>query len=407
MSQRVVRSRRPDASEALHYDNTYVPQALHRFIAHNQSFLPAPDNLYAADHKPRLEEAKRLLGRAVTDWSRSADGRGAAWDPNVFPRRTLRDNGSLIGVDFLQNLVPGERKDWDGDLPMPLDPDGTYSTLSSFATFAFMLQNDLWNFVSPRIDLHVLTKGLDEFNTDGRRPRFMGSELVTYVHTEHNLDAYIRALIASDAFRTAVNSPMRAGATMRRIVVPILLTGHYQVFGWDRVFLSPGVVHDRLFVMTSMLPEVFPIDPHASENIMREFSKQLVDGGFIQKLPEITPYPGAGYALRDVSLRSEFNDTGCFQLSMLYTFFLAMSEDINTPNPSFLNTSVWNAFRASFEVYQRRLIGLLEAHAAHNIPLLFGPSWNAQFLNIRDARLSDTDGHQYVYSSENGWMLKH
>ncbi len=191
---------------------------------------------------------------------------------------------------------------------------------------------------------------------------------------------------------------------MRRIVVPILLTGHYQVFGWDRVFLSTGEVHDRLFVMISMPPEVFSIDPHASENIMREFSKQLVNEGFVHKVPEITPYPGAGFALRAVSCSPEFSDTGCFHLSMLYTFFLAMLEDINTPNQALLNTSVWNAFRASFELYQTRLIGLLEAHAAHNIPLLFGPSWNTQFLNIRDARLSDTEGNQYVYSSENGWM---
>jgi hypothetical protein len=399
----VRRSRRPDAAQAAKNDAVIVPNALRRFIALYQSFLPAPDNLFSEDQKKRLEILRAKMRRAALSWCRSAPLRGATWDENVFPRLAYRENGRLLGFDFLRVHVPGAMQDWSDDLPMALDSDGMYSTLSSFATFAFLLQNDLWNCVSPRIDLHVLTKGVREFNTDGNRPNFMKTELVTYVHTAHNLDAYISALIESDAFRAAARSPLRPGASMRRIVVPILLTGHYQVFGWDRVPLPDGNVHDRLFVMTSMPQTALLTDPKAADNIMRELCHQLVAGGFVSKTPEITPYPGAGHAMRAITFSEPFRDAGCFYVSMLYTFFLAMAEDINAPNEAFLQPSVWNAFRAGCEVYQRRTVGLLEAHADIEAPVLLGPSWDAKFINIRDARLASTDGTQYAYSSGNGW----
>ena len=400
----VLRSRRPDAQQAITRDSKCVPQELQRFIAQYQSFLPAPENLYSDDQKPRLERVMRIMRSAILSWCRSAALRSATWDANVFPRLALRENGRLLGFDFLRNLVPGEMAEWSTDLPMAMDPDGTYSTLSSFATFAFMLQNDLWNCVSPRIDLHVLAKGVREFNHNNKRPRFMGGELVTYVHTEHNIDAYISALIASDAFHNAINSTPRPGALMRRIVVPILLTGHYQVFGWDRVFLPNENVHDRLFVMSSMPQDALSTDPRAAENIMHELCRQLIDGGFIHKAPEITPYPGAGHAMRAITRAPEFRDAGCFYVSMLYTFFLAMAEDINTPSEAFLQRSVWNAFRASCEAYQRRTLGLLEAHANIGAPVLLGPSWDAKFINIRSARLASTDGARYAYSSADDWV---
>ena len=402
---RVLRGRRPDAVQAIASDAEFVPQALRRFIAMYQSFLPAPDNLYSDDQKQRLKTLMPIMRSAVLSWCRGAALRSATWDANVFPRLALRENGRLVGFDFLRFFVPGEMDEWSSDLPMALDPDGTYSTLSSFATFAFMLQNDLWNCVSPRIDLHVLTKGVREFNHDNRRPMFMGQQLVTYVHTEHNINAYISGLLESDDFLGAIRSPLRPGASMRRIVVPILLTGHYQVFGWDQVFLEKGKVHDRLFVMTSMPPEAFQIDPNASANIMRELSKQLVERRFVREVPEITPYPGAGHALREITRSLRFRDTGCFHVSMLYTFFLAMAEDINTPSKAFLQHSVWNAFRTSCDAYQHRTLALLEAHAEISAPVLLGPSWDAKFINIRSARLASTDGAQYAFSSADGWTV--
>ena len=399
---RVTRSRRPDADQAIAHDAEFVPLALQRFIAQYQSLPPASDNLYSDDQKTQLERLMQVMRRAVLKWCRTAALRSATWDDNVFPRLALRENGRLVGFDFLRNFVPGEAE-WSSDLPMAQDTYGTYSTLSAFATFAFMLQNDLWNCVSPRIDLHVITKGVREFNHNAKRPRFMGGQLVTYVQTDLNIDAYISGLIASDAFRDATNSPRRPGAVMRRIVVPIILTGHYQVFGWDRVFLTNGKVHDRLFVMSSMPQDALHTDPRAAENNMHEFCRQLIEGGLIHGAPEITPYPGAGHALREITRSPEFVDLGCFHLSMLYTFFLAMAEDINTPSEEFLRLRVWHAFRDSCDAYQRRTLCFLEAHAIIEQPVLLAPSWDAKFINIRSARLASIDGTKYAYNSADGW----
>ena len=48
---------------------------------------------------------------------------------------------------------------------------------------------------------------------------------------------------------------------------------------------------------------------------------------------------------------------------------------------------VWHSFRAGYMCYEERLLRLLEAHSARGEPVLLGASWDATFLNVRDARL--------------------
>ena len=258
----------------------------------------------------------------------------------------------------------------------------------------------------------MLTKGLREFNQ--RPPLFADppisrpQRLVTYVHSETNLSYYIAALLASNAFLEAAQTPYRNGRLLRHIVVPVLLTGHFQVFGWDRTWDqdSGQPVHDRLFVMTSMPHDVFPIDPHASDDILAEFRRQL--GGACMPNTELTPYPGAGRVLRAIAKREEFFDLDCFYLSMLYTFFLAMVEDINSPDTAawLTQSKVWCAFREGYMRYEERLLFMLEYYSTDHWPVLLGPSWGDAFLNIRDARVvTQYDGYAYRYTWDEGWLL--
>ena len=61
--------------------------------------------------------------------------------------------------------------------------------------------------------------------------------------------------------------------------------------------------------MTSMPHDVFPIDPHALDNMLEEFQLQL--GGAFMLNTELTQYPGAGTLLRAMSKTKEFLGLSC------------------------------------------------------------------------------------------------
>ena len=316
-----------------------------RFIAALQTLriTPSQSSTFIQTHCPRFAAVAEAQRYAVQRWVPEGQ-RSVTWDAQFFPRQALRENGQLLGFDFLRNLVPGEVQTYSDYFPAPYGPDGSHGPLSTFPTFAFMLQSELPSHTSPHIDLHVLTKGLREFN---QSPQFFADppssrprRLVTLVHSETNLSDYIAALLASNTFLEAAQTPYCNGRLLWRRVVPVPLTGNFQVFRWDRAWDQDTgqPVHDRLLVMTSMHHDVFPIDPHASDNTLAEFRRQL--GGACMSSTELTPYPGAGTVLLAMSKTKEFFDLDCFYLSMLYTFFLAMVEDINSPDTAAVQRSM-------------------------------------------------------------------
>ena len=152
------------------------------------------------------------------------------------------------------------------------------------------------------------------------------------------------------------------------------------MFGWDRVWGADGApVHDRLFVMTSMPPEIFPIDPRALDNLLAKLWRQLGDACLPHT--ELTPYPGAGTVLRALSKSPAFMEMDCFYLSVLYTFLLGILEDINDPDTAawHARSDVWQRFRAGYMCYEERLLRLLEAHSARGEPVLLGGAGTRRF----------------------------
>ena len=415
MSTRVVRSSNPQARESLRFDAAFVPGAVQQFIAAYRRLPPPPASLYKPENEQRFKKLTAAARRAIMQWCRAAPYRSMTW-PSVFhPRVALQEQGQLIGFDMLYHSEkpdPGEGPDY----PMVLDAFGTYSTVGAYPTFIFMLQNELQRHTSPRINLHVLSKGVRAFNKQEKPPVLRNPDtglmekLFVYVHTELNLDAYIGALIASEAFLMAAHEGYVVGKPRRRIVVPVLLTGHFQVFGWDRTFdtTTGAPLHDLLFCMTSMPPYVFPIDPHASDNILLELKKQLLDAQLL--LPnnhQLMPYPGGGIVLRAMTDKGEFEDSGCFFLGVLYTFYLAMVEDLQADvEPAFAQDAVWNTFRSGYALYEQRLLHFLEAHLENSEePVLLSSAFADTFLNIRSAQLlTPNTGYTYQYTWEHGWI---
>ena len=218
---RVLRDHCPDAYEARQRDREFVPDAMRRFFkfAANKPLMmirPEP-SMFVPDHRPRFQRVTDELPRAVLGWTRSAPPgvRTASWDAEVFPRQALREDGRLLGFDFLRLRGPGYEN--SSDYPASYDAEGSHGPVSTFPSYAFLLQTELAAHTSPRIDLHVLTQGVRQFNPhppmskNHLDPSDKGEPLTTYVHTETNLREYIAALLASHAFREAAQTPYRAG----------------------------------------------------------------------------------------------------------------------------------------------------------------------------------------------------
>ena len=144
-STRVLRSRRPDASDAKERDADFVPVAVQRFVAALQTLrvTPSPSSTFIQTHRPRFAAVAEAQRYAVQRWIRPIrEGQqSSTWDAQFFSRQALRENGQLLGFDFLRNLVPGEVQAYSDDFPAPYGPDGSHGPLSTFPTFAFMLQS--------------------------------------------------------------------------------------------------------------------------------------------------------------------------------------------------------------------------------------------------------------------------
>ena len=155
---------------------------------------------------------------------------------------SMNSHRHRVGVDFFLHQVNPEEQDWPTEYPMAPMDEPVYSTLYTYSTYAFLLQNEVFRHIVPSIHLQVLCKGLREFNENGVRPLFPNpetnkpEELIMYVHSELNLVSFLKELLQSEAFKRAIRVPPPSSQTrVQRIVVPIIMLEHFQAFTWDRV----------------------------------------------------------------------------------------------------------------------------------------------------------------------------
>ena len=374
----------------------------------------APLTMFHPDHHTRfanLEPSERIIARA---WTTRMGYRPLRKDM-YFPRRVIEDaQETVVGFEYLNIHLDDE---WEPDHPTLFDASGSHGTYSTYSTFAFVLQNEIWRYASPHIDLHVLTQGVRSFYDKGLGPRYKppGSHLhkreplAFYVHTKVNLDDYIQALMKSPAILNAARQ-LWNGKPLRRVVIPVQLTGHFVLIGWDQSFDGNGRrIHNRLFYMSSLPADRFALDPRHNRNLVDALYMGLLQHGFVgeQETSDKIYLPFAAPRLRETSLLPEFDDTDCFYMSMVYTFYLAMTEDISADNGEhFALPEVWQMLRTGYERFENSILELLEREMRREIvPVLLGPEWAEGFLNIRHARLLIPDVGFFQYSWEEGWKL--
>ena len=162
-----------------------------RFLGTYADLAEAAPRLFQPEHDERFKEVQRKAMEASVRW-----GHGAvcAYAPDVYPYLAMTIPGQgRVGLDFFTHRVDPEEQEWPSERPMPCVEEGYYSTLYTFSTFALLMQAEAFRTASPTIHLHVLCKGLREFNAGNVRPKFPNpetrrlEELITYVHSLHNM----------------------------------------------------------------------------------------------------------------------------------------------------------------------------------------------------------------------------
>jgi hypothetical protein len=377
-------------------------------MVHTYDDLPVPTSMYHPQHAKQFEELERTERRVLRAWIAST-GHVLGNPITHFDRRVVYDpTGTRIkGFDYLNVQSSGGH-----DYPTLLDEAGSHGPYSTYSTFAFMLQSNLFRHVSPNIELHVLTKGVQTYYDKGLGPSFKppGSAimatptpLVHYVHTTTNMEAYMDALVQSEAFLHAAQST--SAAPLRRIVVPVQLTGHFVLLVWDHTAQK-----DRIFVMTSAPQQLLPHDASYADNLSRGFMTALQAHGFITTSGphvQVNALPPSAPKMRAMSRRDEYLDTDCFYLSMLYAFYLAtVADTFADDGEAFVRPETWNMIRAAYNKWEVDTLEFL-SHAIHEqaLPVLLGPEWAQPFLDIRNASLYVPGIGYFQYEWDRGWHV--
>jgi len=241
------------------------------------------------------------------------------------------------------------------------------------------------------------------------RPLSRGTPLRYYVHSEVNVDDYMQALMKSPAFLQAALAQW-IGKPLQRVVIPVLLTGHSVLIGWDQSFDAVGHrIHNRLFYMANVPSDLLRNDSNHNRNLVDALYTNLVQHGLIREHESFDKIymPFAAPKLWKISLLPQFLDTDCFYHSMINMFYLATTEDISADNGErFARPEVWDMLRTGYESFERSILELLErALAQDGLPVLLGPEWAEGFLDIRHARLLIPEVGFFQYSWEQGWKV--
>jgi hypothetical protein len=178
----------------------------------------------------------------------------------------------------------------------------------------------------------------------------------------------------------------------------------------DQSFDRNGTrIHNRIFFFSALPANRFALDPNHNRNLVDALHSHLVQHGLIGAKERFDKVylPYAAPRLRQVYLEPAFDDTDCFYLSMVYIFYLAITEDISADSGEhFAHPAVFHMLRTGYVRFENSMLELLERENRRGVvPVLLGPEWAERFLDIRNARLLIPDVGFLQYSWDEGWKV--
>lgn len=335
--------------------------------------------------------------------------------PNVYYPNIayhINESPNPIGFEFLQYKMNAKHTaEWspDADLPTMYDEEGTYYTFFSFTMPAMLIQN-LVTGDRPNPNIHIICKGFREFNSEDKLPvDTKGEAMIWYVDTDdvNNLDVFAQSVVACESFQEAAK--FKDDNKLRRIVVWMLLKGHFEAFCWDQLYDSEGVaIKDILFIMSTMPQNEFELDEAIHQHIITAFKKVMMSNHYIsqnaQEIPDLACQPNL-----QISIRKQPADVACVLFTTFATLLLCTVQDIEKWDGKQIDNRFWDYCRAGYAKFEQKLVVQLQTLIASGHAIWISPELQKKHVNIKEVYLItvDTEGvkRKMVYNWTTGWVI--
>ena len=339
-----------------------------------------------------------------------------------YPALAYLESEEVIGFEYLffkynrgDATTFGHRENEFKQCPTPCEDGKAYFTFYSHSSMA-MLMSGFSTFPSSVQNTHVICKGFREFNKHDRTPhRKVNNHLYQphpwYVDSinPQNVPEFVKSVTECKSFCHAAKQTHN-GQPLRRIVVWILETGHFESFCWDQMYDENGkVIGNLLYIVCTLKAEDHEENgPEMHQKLLSEFKKALIHSkkiteentktienmNFVEKLAE--------------SLHSE-HDMSCVFVSAFSVFLLSNIIDIESWDGSGIPEHFWQFCRIGYLEFELGLISTIETALKSGCTVLICPELKEKHLNIKDVHLltQDTQGiKQHIrYDWVEGWVV--
>jgi hypothetical protein len=211
------------------------------------------------------------------------------------------------------------------------------------------------------------------------------------------------------SFQTAARQ-LPQGQPLRRIVVWILETGHFESFCWDQMYDDDeNVIGNLLYIVCTLKAEHHELNgSEMHRTLLSEFKKALIIPGYItEENTKTIENMNFVDGLAD-SLKAE-QDMSCVFVSAFSVFLLSNIIDIESWNGSGIPNEFWQFCRIGYLKFELGLITMLEKALRSRCIVLICPTLKAQHLNIKEVHLLTQDTnreHQQMFKYDwfHGWI---
>jgi hypothetical protein len=258
------------------------------------------------------------------------------------------------------------------------------------------------------IDIHVICKGFREFNEKDKVPEDKkGEDMPWILDTDdaNNIKVFVESVLDCESFLHA-SSQRCQGKPLRRIVVLLLEKGHFELFGWDRLYDETGAfVKDVLYIMSTMLGGNFTMDTKIHEKITGEFKRAMIGRGMIDDKVK---------TISDLKCREKYRETvmyaddvWCVLATGFSLLLLANVVDIENWNAANLDKSFWEYSRSGYAKFESGLITKITDTVNGGGRIWISPALQAKHVNIDDVYLIAADKHdnksKLTFDWDSGW----
>lgn len=379
--------------------------------------IEAPENLYNRYTSDIFTEIQSEACLNSSDWIDSNPKTRGYTQGEYYPAVAYFESKTLMGFEYLYfEFIPDtlafyERHGRFQNAPTLYDDGESFHPLFAHSSMA-MLMNGFGDVLpKPIQNIYILCKGFKEFNRDGIVPLLQGNELIWFIDTDHinNIKAFVESVMKCSSFIDACSAPCN-GQPLKRIVVWLLLKGHFEAFCWDQKYAhDESVVQNVLYIFSTVREQYFRLDTKVHTTIIQEFKTAMINAGIITDSNTLTISDlECADVLRESTLT--FVDLYCVLFTGFSSLILTTVFDIVNWSGEGITPLFWDFCRAKYAEFEFGLIETLQDLVIERR----NPVWicsalsetNVDINKIHLTTISEGVNKRIEFNWNSGWIIK-